>query len=373
MGLIVAYLMMAEKVSVVALFIKSLTIGWSSGSVTELISCLGEFFQLILLEWDDKFFNEFTEVFINELIEGKDHGESNSQDPEVMVRALAAMYKTSIASTNYRILLADFRLSIAKSNYLLQYNHFVSCPQCIRQERCPFTENSFLPAPSGIVRATRNSTHELPVITNASLGNLRLALAPSILIPKLYARSLPLRLGSASSSIGSIATPSILRSSSVGYQPSELEEGGFQAAEARQWTTNSTWPMSISSRPGAFSDAMNWRIDAGVLDDDEDDDDFDEESYSDDFIEDDDESVSGPAPLVIQLPRRHMTPLPPIPRTTASAPATMNPNGIASHSRSASNGKPAISESRSASSLNFDLRELDEQSFSASRASSGFL
>ncbi|KAJ3219846.1 hypothetical protein HDU67_009034 [Dinochytrium kinnereticum] len=396
MGLIVAYLMMGEKVSVVALFIKSLTIGWSPGSVTELISCLDT-----VLEWDDKFFNDFTEVFINELIEGKDHGETSTQDPEIMVRALAAMYKTSIASTNYRILLADFRLSIAKSNYLSQYNHFLSCPQCIRQERCPFTETSFNPRPSGIVRATRNSTHDLPMITQASLGSLRLALAPSILVPATSlshrissAQSLPLRLGSAISSIGSIATPSILRSSTAGLEGADMED-----RETHWSASTSSWSSHVDgrvSRPG--SEVVEWR---GMTQDDElHDDDDDDDEYSDDFYDDDDAT-----PRIIQLPRRHMTPLPPIPRGPASAPASMSTsNGIpasgpaflmnqggvspafrrqisrtngcgsGSHSRSASNGKPVgISESRSASSVSFDPRDLDEPvPCVGSRASSGF-
>ena len=41
MGLIVAYLVMGESASVVALFVQTLTIGWIPADVTEFISCLG--------------------------------------------------------------------------------------------------------------------------------------------------------------------------------------------------------------------------------------------------------------------------------------------------------------------------------------------
>ncbi|KAJ3108531.1 hypothetical protein HDU97_000813 [Phlyctochytrium planicorne] len=390
MGLIVAYLMMAEKVNVVALFIKSLTIGWSPTSVTELISCLDT-----VLEWDDKFFNEFTETFINELIEGKDHGETNTQDPEIMVRALAAMYKTSIASTNYRILLADFRLSIAKSSYLNQYNHFISCPQCIRQESCSFAEHVFIPMPSGVVRATRNSTHDLPIINQAALRGFRLTLTNAAVasgqnplrVHARSSRSLPLRLGSSSSTIGSIGTPSIFRSSSAGYvDEDEYLDSLMTEEDGVQWEmTPSSWPSTAAgnySRPGTVdSNVINWRRQSVSTEIEEEDD-----IYSDDFAESEDMDSTAHHPHGMPLlPRRHMTPLPPIPRVTASAPANMimgtsqvtsihssqMPNGntrppvcrqisrisaglnSGSHSRSASN-KPMMSDSRTGSSFSLD-------------------
>ncbi|KAI9343303.1 hypothetical protein DFJ73DRAFT_841835 [Zopfochytrium polystomum] len=41
MGLVVGFMMVGESVGVVALFIRSLTLGWDIDRITELISCLG--------------------------------------------------------------------------------------------------------------------------------------------------------------------------------------------------------------------------------------------------------------------------------------------------------------------------------------------
>jgi hypothetical protein len=45
MGLVVSFLAMGEKPSVLAIFIRSLTIGWTPTQVTDLISCLGKYWK----------------------------------------------------------------------------------------------------------------------------------------------------------------------------------------------------------------------------------------------------------------------------------------------------------------------------------------
>ncbi|KAJ3328882.1 hypothetical protein HDU76_009110 [Blyttiomyces sp. JEL0837] len=175
MGLVVAYLMMGESVQVVALFIRSLVIGWAGNSITELISCLDT-----VLEWSEEYFNQFTDVFMKELVDAKQRQEMKHVDPSAMMQALASLYKTSAAMANYRIVLADLRLAIAKSNYIAQFSHFLSCQDCLRYRPCPYTtsQNQPVPTPSALIAVTRNitslsqiaSTHRIPPYLRPILG-----------------------------------------------------------------------------------------------------------------------------------------------------------------------------------------------------------
>ncbi|KAJ3416615.1 hypothetical protein HDV05_000897 [Chytridiales sp. JEL 0842] len=152
MGLVVSFLVMGEKPTVLAIFVRSLTLGWTPTQVTDLISCLDT-----VLEWDDPYFQSFTELLIAEFQKAKDAGESTSPDPSSIAQALATRYKTSTSVTNYRIVLADLRLAVAKSNYLAQFTHSLSCSRCMNNQECDQASQSTLPTPSGIASVVRSA------------------------------------------------------------------------------------------------------------------------------------------------------------------------------------------------------------------------
>ncbi|KAI9342347.1 hypothetical protein BDR26DRAFT_894759 [Obelidium mucronatum] len=151
MGLIVAFMMMGESPNVAALFIRSLTIGWDSAQITELISCLDT-----VLEWEDDYFTKFTELLLLELKEASRVGEIHDVDPNVIIKALASMYKTTAAMTNHRIVMADLRLAVAKSHYLTQFAHSITCQDCLHRKPCAFSSRALTPNPASIIAAMRN-------------------------------------------------------------------------------------------------------------------------------------------------------------------------------------------------------------------------
>ncbi|KAJ3030842.1 UNVERIFIED_CONTAM: hypothetical protein HDU68_007617 [Siphonaria sp. JEL0065] len=151
MGLIVAFMMMGESPNVAALFIRSLTIGWDSNQITELISCLDT-----VLEWEDDYFTKFTELLLLELNEATRVGEIHNVEPDLIIKALAAMYKTTAAMTNHRIVMADLRLAVAKSHYLTQFAHSITCQDCLHRRACGFSSRALPPSPASIIAAIKN-------------------------------------------------------------------------------------------------------------------------------------------------------------------------------------------------------------------------
>ncbi|KAJ3124059.1 hypothetical protein HK100_011378 [Physocladia obscura] len=152
MGLVVAFMMMGEAPNVAALFIRSLTIGWDSNLILELITCL--------------------EFLLNELSEASRAGEITEVEPKQIIHALASMYKATSTMTNHRILMADFRLAVAKSHYLTQFAHSLACNACIHHRSCTFSSRTEPPQPACIIAATRNR-HEPTTATNASSDRFR--------------------------------------------------------------------------------------------------------------------------------------------------------------------------------------------------------
>ncbi|KAJ3178732.1 hypothetical protein HK101_010104 [Irineochytrium annulatum] len=411
MSLIVAYIMMGEKYTVAALFIKSLTIGWGPSSVTELISCLDT-----VLEWGDKYFNDFTEVFINELVEGKDNGEVRGQDPEIMIKALATMYKTSVSSTNYRILLADFRLTVAKSNYITHFTHFLTCPQCSRHEPCPITASDPIPNPSAMVRASRNATSDLPLMDESSRPTSASTPRPNSALTSAAAAAAAARAFHPSD----LNSPRPVRSHRLEFRDEDDwrrsslradedydDESTPLRASIASVTSSSSWNSqgeSEISTPATVRTDELWRA---MVDDGADEVDMDEimeelEAEDDDDYQEEEDArripsmtpppTAGVATITVPLrpSTSRFSPLPPIPRAT-SAPAGGDAANTAvalrqsmqatststaargTRSRMASSNKAA---SRSASSISFDAKEMEtsmERVYGEiSRESSGF-
>ncbi|KAJ1559020.1 hypothetical protein HK405_012327, partial [Cladochytrium tenue] len=119
MGLVVSYMVIEEPPKIIAIFIRSLTVGWEIDKITELICCLDT-----VLRWSDE-----------EVVEASQKKEV-AFEPSEMVTALGNMYKTSVAIANYKILLTDYRLTVAKCSYIAQFTHAVMCSDCIHRRPC---------------------------------------------------------------------------------------------------------------------------------------------------------------------------------------------------------------------------------------------
>jgi hypothetical protein len=87
--------------------------GWKKDEVTELISYLDT-----VLEWDDDFFKQFTQEYINILKEEHEVDGNSENAPEEMLEQLAALYKANLSIMNWKLAMADMKLNVAESSLL---------------------------------------------------------------------------------------------------------------------------------------------------------------------------------------------------------------------------------------------------------------
>lgn len=125
---LVAIMIAGESAEITAVFVRALTatVNWTPDRVTELVSFLDA-----VLEWDERYFRDFTQCYVELSKNDQAAQTSNSDDasgPEsqsalarhardnksgkLSFDYLAALYKTNLALANYKLALADFKLAL---------------------------------------------------------------------------------------------------------------------------------------------------------------------------------------------------------------------------------------------------------------------
>ena len=118
---LVAIMIAGETPEIAATFIKALTStdNWTENKVTELVSFLDA-----VLEWDERYFRDFTRCYIELSSEDKSPVEevepATTSEEKIRPKSgklsfnyLATLYKTNLALANYKLALADFKLALA--------------------------------------------------------------------------------------------------------------------------------------------------------------------------------------------------------------------------------------------------------------------
>ena len=168
-----------------------------------------------LVGWFQKTYDDFTwslHLFTEEMFE--------LQVPEEMLRDLADLYKSNLAVTNMRLLLANARLAIAEYN-LNSITHTLDCQACRNSAPCAQAH----PA-AHLSEELLNSMNEMPTTTDPNQIEYLLDSLRKMVGPQIVESSLPL-----DASIGNISSVSSkneslvnLFSGEVNYHNNSCEE-----------------------------------------------------------------------------------------------------------------------------------------------------